>query len=219
MSGRIAVLAAVALAGSVAALATFRDGAEGRRAPPVVKVSLIGAADAAETVTAFGVGRGRLVTVAHAFEAPRRLRVRPGGSAHLMRVDRSSDLALIVAPGLEAPPLRSSHAARGSARLLLRRDGRTLERVVVIRRRVRAGVRRAQGPRLRVPALELEATVARGDSGAPVVDSDGAVAGVLFAASNRRPGIAYAIDVSRVEALIDRGSPFSDMASGVPSRP
>ena len=57
------------------------------------------------------------------------------------------------------------------------------------------------GPR---PALELRADVAAGDSGAPVVTAGGRLAGVVFARSQHRAGVAYAVDASAVGPLLPR---------------
>jgi len=54
------------------------------------------------------------------------------------------------------------------------------------------------------PALELAAGVEAGDSGAPVLSSSGALAGVIFATSNRRTDTAYAVDASALTRLLAR---------------
>jgi hypothetical protein len=70
-------------------------------------------------------------------------------------------------------------------------------------RRIDATVRTAGVPGSAVhrPALELAASPAAGDSGAPVV-AGGRIAGVVFARSSRRPGVAYAVDASVLEGLL-----------------
>jgi S1-C subfamily serine protease len=71
-----------------------------------------------------------------------------------------------------------------------------------VRRRITATVRGpGTGPYTR-PSLELNANVSLGDSGAPVVDRNGAVAGVLWARATNHPSTAYAVDVSAVSALL-----------------
>lgn len=122
-------------------------------------------------------------------------------AATVERADRADDLALLRAPGVGGPANRgrtpSGAPAGAGMRLLMRRDGRATALRVVLRRRIEATVGQAgappSGPR---PALELAATVAPGDSGAPVLDGDGTVIGVVFARSSTRAGIAYAVDVA-----------------------
>jgi S1-C subfamily serine protease len=46
--------------------------------------------------------------------------------------------------------------------------------------------------------LTLTGGVQRGDSGGPFVTSEGAVAGVVFAANAAEPGIGYALTAERV---------------------
>ena len=72
-------------------------------------------------------------------------------------------------------------------------------RVLTARGVVEAQVRRRINARLvdqpgkpRRPSFELAATVASGDSGAPVVDADGEIVGIVYARSTRRGGTAYA---------------------------
>jgi hypothetical protein len=68
-------------------------------------------------------------------------------------------------------------------------------------RTIDARVRRAGSDRVaRRPALELAARAGAGDSGAPVM-RDGRVAGIVFARSSRRPGIAYAVDARALDRL------------------
>ncbi|HEX2105381.1 MAG TPA: hypothetical protein VHF51_17140, partial [Solirubrobacteraceae bacterium] len=58
------------------------------------------------------------------------------------------------------------------------------------------------GPPAARPALELAARVAPGDSGAPVLDRRGRLAGVLFARSDRRPATAYAVAAAAVRPVL-----------------
>jgi S1-C subfamily serine protease len=71
-----------------------------------------------------------------------------------------------------------------------------------VRRRIDARIRPRPGaaPVLR-PALELEARVRQGDSGAPLVAADGHLLGVLFAQSSGPSDTAYAVAAERLEAL------------------
>jgi hypothetical protein len=52
------------------------------------------------------------------------------------------------------------------------------------------------------PALELDARVGAGDSGAPVLTDDGDLAGLLFARSHSDGRTAYAVDAQAVDALL-----------------
>jgi S1-C subfamily serine protease len=190
------VFAAVAvLAGSAIAHATAGPA---RAGAVVVSVESRGLRSA----TGFVVRDGRVVTVAHAVgDGPVVVRgagglVRP---ATVVRRDEELDLALLAVPALEhdlAPAL-------GGPRLVVRRDGTTATVPADVLRPIDAHVRdAATGEVLDRPALELSARVGAGDSGAPVIGPDGRVAGVIFARSSDRAGIAYAVDATALETFL-----------------
>jgi S1-C subfamily serine protease len=153
-------------------------------APPVVEVSTARSGVA----TGFETRPGRVMTVAHVLEDGGSVTVR-GRRAVVLRVDRRRDLAVL---GVRAAP-DAAPAGHGT-RLLVRRDGRTRAVAARIRRRIAASI---DGSAYERPALELAADVRPGDSGAPLVGSDGRVLGVVFASSRDRAGTAYAVDLSR----------------------
>jgi S1-C subfamily serine protease len=192
--GRALCVAGVAAA---ALLPAARDNAP---APPrVVAVAVTSPAGAAELATGFAAGRDKIVTVAHVLDAGGAVTV-DGRTARVLRVDRRDDLALLSAPGLRARRVATA-AATGDIRLLLR----TTARAARIRRAITATVRIEPEPAVHRPALELAADVAPGDSGAPLVDARGRVAGVVFATSSGRAHTAYAVDARAVAALLLSG--------------
>ena len=162
-----------------------------------------------EVATGFGVGRDRVVTVAHVLGGA----VRVGGvPARVVRVDRRADLALLRVEGFAgaAPDARrvgggEEAGAGDEVRVLRLRSGRSDSLSGRVRRAIVARVPALGAPRaVTRPALELEAHVAAGDSGAPVLSSSGALVGVIFATSARRAGTAYAVDASAVTRLLAR---------------
>jgi hypothetical protein len=165
-----------------------------------------------EIATGFAVGRDRVVTVAHVLGGAPAVN---GRHARVVRVDRRSDIALLSVPGLTAsgqpsgpagePAIADVAGAGARLRVLRLRSGRSSSLSVHVRRAIVAHVR-ALGAAQAVtrPALELAGRVAAGDSGAPVVSDSGALAGVIFAASRRREGTAYAVDASAVALLLAR---------------
>ena len=108
---------------------------------------------------------------------------------------------MLRVPGVTGPPVRFGDAD-GELRVLTapRRGGDA--HVAAAGRVVPAGLRRRINARLvdqpgrpRRPSFELAADIVSGDSGAPVVDSDGEIVGVVYARSTRRGGTAYAVRV------------------------
>ena len=185
-----------------------------------------------EIATGFAAGGNRVVTVAHVLDGAAAVNGRPlrvgrvlrgqlgevlSVRARVLRIDRRSDLALLAAPGLAARGTAAPGlAARGveieaagsgaSVRVLRLRNGRTSPLSVHVRRAIVARVRAPGAARaVTRPALELAARVMAGDSGAPVVSSSGALAGVVFATSRARERTAYAVDASAVRRLLARG--------------
>ena len=132
----------------------------------------------------FVAGDERVVTVAHVLGADVVVDGRP---ATVLRVDRGLDLAVLRVPGIRGEQVRFGGGDETSL----------LGRPAPVVRHIRASV--DGGPRR--PALEIRADVAAGDSGAPLVTAGGRVAGVVFARSRSRAGVAYAVDVANVNGL------------------
>jgi 1,6-anhydro-N-acetylmuramate kinase len=87
--------------------------------------------------------------------------------------------------------------------VIVRRDGTTARREPAeVRRRIDARVRAGDGRLIaRRPAIELRADIRAGDSGAPLVH-DGRIAGIVFARSRGRDGVAYAVDAEVLGELL-----------------
>ncbi len=151
-----------------------------------------------EHATGFVAADGRVVTVAHVLDGGGAVSVGGGGAARVLRVDRAADLALLSADA------EGDSAGRG-VRIVSARDGAARAAPVSVRRRIVARVRDSAGSRVYSRrTLELAGDVAAGDSGAPVLDADGDLLGVVFARSRRHDGTAYAVDASAVDRLLGR---------------
>jgi S1-C subfamily serine protease len=181
-----------------AALVFLSNGSAPSNAPTI---RLVRVTSGPEVATGFGVGRDRVVTVAHVLGGA----VRVGGTpARVVRVDRRADLALLRVAGVAGAAPDGSRASAGDeVRVLRLRSGRSDSLSAQVRRAIVAHVRALGAERaVTRPALELEARVAAGDSGAPVVSSSGALVGVIFATSARREDTAYAVDSGAVSRLL-----------------
>jgi hypothetical protein len=194
MKRRVAAVCVPAvLAGAAIGHATGGGGTAG--GPAVVAVEARGA----QAATGFVVAPGRVVTVAHAIDG--RLTVRGDDGvprpAVVVRRDDALDLAVLAVRGLRpgGPP------SAGATHVVVRRDGTQRAAPAVIRRRIDAHVRAGDGRLIaRRPALELRADIRAGDSGAPVVRG-GRIAGIVFARSRERDGVAYAVDAAVLARL------------------
>jgi V8-like Glu-specific endopeptidase len=195
------LLAALLLAALAVAVLALSGGSKPSEPAGVLPLRVT---SGAETATGFAVGPDRVVTVAHVLDGT----VKVGGSAaRVLRLDRRSDLALLAVAGVSATaPAEAAAGAGDRVRLLRLRDGHSSSVSVRVRRPIVAHIRTAGAVRaVTRPALELASRVAPGDSGAPVVSDSGALAGVIFAASNRREDTAYAVDASAVARLLAEG--------------
>ena len=190
---------------AAAALAAGGCGGGGadRPAPPAVFAVRDGSPDALRRGHGVAAGDGRVVTADHVVAGARAVRVgrRP---ARVVREQCSSTSA--AAGGARAAGAGAAHrSARAGAavtvRVLRGRAVRTLRGRVL--RTITAHVRPAPGARSVVrPGLELAVTVRRGDSGAPVLDADGRVVGVVFAQASDRDDLAYAVAAGALSAVL-----------------
>jgi S1-C subfamily serine protease len=193
--------AVAAMAGAAALAAGGCSGDEPLpTTPTLLKVTVPGGGLVPDVATAFAISETRAVTVAHAVGDRRTVLVAaPGERARRVRVlgiDRRLDLALLEVPGLRAPVFASERLEDGIYGwvLVLRGDRRPLLHAQLLRR-ITANVRDAPDAAAQVrPALELRTAVEQGDSGAPVLDLNGRVVGMVFAQASDRDDRAYALD-------------------------
>ena len=171
------------------------------------------------TGTGVVVGPGYIVTNAHVVAGASRTIVAIGdrtSEAAVVLFDPELDVALLLAPGVRAVPLRFAIAAppRGTeAAALGHPDGGPL---AIIPAAV-SGAYRAAGRDLYGTStvtrniIELQAAIERGDSGGPLVLSDGTIGGLIFAEARSDPSVGYALSptdvATRIGPSIGRTSP------------
>jgi hypothetical protein len=174
----------------------------------VVKVDTT-VCDRVQEGTGFVVAPGLVVTNAHVVAGSARAHVESTDGARLdaeaVAFDPDRDLAVLAVTGLEVPSLARDDGhvdERGSvfghpAGGPLRESPMRIAQQIVARG---TNIERT-APTTR-EVFVLAAVTEPGDSGAPVVDQDGNVVGVLFAFDLSRPTTAYALTDSELEALL-----------------
>jgi len=159
----------------------------------------------------FAVAPDLIVTNAHVVAGQQRTTVvRPDGRrlrAQVTVFDPARDLALLFVPGLGQAPLPLANGKVGTtAAVFGHPEGQ--EDLEVSPAAIRQQVN-ALGPDLydlgvtRRSVFVLAAELAPGDSGAALVDADGAVVGVAFAISPDNPETAYALSTSELRQVLE----------------
>jgi S1-C subfamily serine protease len=160
----------------------------------------------------FPVGPGMVLTNAHVVAGTQGTTVaNPSGrslSARVVLFDPERDVAILYVPRLALAPLpEASNAGPGTQGAAIGYPGGGGEDVeaAVVNGEVRAEGRDIYGQRLVVRNIwVIQAKVVPGNSGGPLVDLNGNVIGVIFAASTSSPGTAYALTDGEVQPDIDQ---------------
>ncbi len=157
----------------------------------------------------FVVAPGLVVTNAHVVAGEDETVVqRSDGSevrATVVAFDHRRDLAVLSAPNLNRQPLARvdveegaigavfGHPGGGPLRAAPFQVGRTVDAT---------GTDIYDQERTERKVLILSSNLAPGDSGAALIDPQGRVVGVAFAIAPDRPGVAYALDIEELEAVL-----------------
>lgn len=130
-------------------------------------------------------------------------------SARVVFYDPRTDIAILDVPGLSAPPLQFAGPAPYLANAIV--AGYPLDHPLTLRpARVDQSIK-AYGPDIYQSAIvhrqiyPLRATVQPGNSGGPLMASDGKVYGVVFAASTTSKDIGYALTGAQVASDVQAG--------------
>lgn len=125
--------------------------------------------------------------------------------ASVVAFDSNRDLAVLRVPGLDRPPLPIADGGVGSSGGVFGHPGGAPLRIApfVVGDEVRAvGTDIYDSRRTERQVLILASQLRPGDSGAALVDGNGAVVGVAFAIAPDDPNVAYGLDTSELDAVV-----------------
>lgn len=156
------------------------------------------------------IAGGLVLTNAHVVAGSDQVQVRrPDGAVRSGRVvsfDPERDLALVEVADLGQRPLPLGSARPGDQGAVIGYPGGQPDpRVAAVRvqqRRTAVGQDIHHRDETRREILFLAATLRQGDSGAPVIDGNGNVVGLVFAVSPDQPTTAYALDRTEIDAIL-----------------
>ncbi len=163
----------------------------------------------AQIGTAFLVAPDLLVTNAHVvagIEVPILSVDNEEVSSRVVAFDPVSDLAILRITQDLGEPMSLGEATVGAAVALVAFDenSQPVERHLTVQQLIRATGKDIYGDAgTGRDALILEGSVARGNSGGPIVDAEGAVVGVVFANTRGGTGTSFAVQSGELRALID----------------
>jgi S1-C subfamily serine protease len=165
----------------------------------------------------FPVGPGMVLTNAHVVAGTQGTTVRSSGgrslTARIVLFDPERDVAILYVPRLALPPLNEAGAQAGTQGAAIGYPGGGSETAepAVVNGQVQAEGRDIYGQNLVVRSIWItQAKVQPGNSGGPLVDLNGNVIGVIFAASTSRQGLAYALTDAEVQPDIDQARGRTD---------
>lgn len=166
--------------------------------------------------SAYPVARGYLVTNAHVVAGTSGTVVsqgppgrRSGGlAASVVLFDPDRDVAVLYVPGLTVPALPPAAAARGTQGAVIGYPGGGPEDLepAVVDTQTSARGRDIYNDRLVTrQILVMESLVRPGNSGGPLIDLQGQVLGLVFAASSSNSNQAYALTNAEIAADVRSG--------------
>jgi S1-C subfamily serine protease len=204
--------------GSVTTTQAVRDAAAS-----MVKVTgVAGSCSRSQEGSGWVVAPGRVVTNAHVVAGESSQPVRVGGvgrgyDAHVVIFDPKRDIAVLDVPGLPAPALKiGSDVGRGTSAVVAGFPEDGPYRLSAARVRT---VLQARGndiydrPGITREVYSLYARVRPGNSGGPLLSTQGRVIGIVFATSLDDPNTGYALTMGEAAPVLDRAATASTPVS------
>lgn len=158
----------------------------------------------------FAVASGLVVTNVHVVAGAQSITVTDGGGTHAAKVaaqDSANDVAILRVEGLAAPPLELSRAtvANGAPGVVMGYPGGgplTIDSAVVLQRLPMVQDDQGRTVSQARDAYRIRATVRPGNSGGPLLDTQGRVIGIVSAESRVAGDQGYALTLGPLEALL-----------------
>lgn len=189
-----------------------------------VRDSVLKVRSAAPSCQEMSVGSGwvvspeRVVTNAHVVAGGQQVTVQSGGDgerldASVVGYDPQLDLAILQVPGLDAQPLvRTGELTRGDDAVAAGypEGGNYTLTAARVRNGTEATGKDIYGEQTVTRAIySLNANVLPGDSGGPLLTTDGRVAGTVFAKSATSNDLGFALTDAATDAWLDRAASLS----------
>jgi len=172
--------------------------------------------------TGFFVEENIVVTNAHVVagvNSPRIIHNGNGYDLDFVSLDPNSDLAILRSEDFSHQPLKLDEAEDGVSGTVVAfvKDGKKVITEVKILEKILAVGKDIFGkPGESREALSLEARIESGFSGAPVLNEDFAVVGVIFSRSRGGSSTAYAVQSSEVEKILEKEPDLSSSTNCIP---
>ncbi|MBJ40696.1 MAG: hypothetical protein CMD84_00250 [Gammaproteobacteria bacterium] len=172
--------------------------------------------------TGFFVEENIVVTNAHVVAGVNSPRIIHNGDEYdldFISLDPNSDLAILRTENFSSKPLQLGEAEEGEFGTILAfvKDGNKVITEVKIREKILAVGKDIFGqPGESREALSLEARIESGFSGAPVLNEDSAVVGVVFSRSRGGGSTAYAVQSSEVKKILKKEPDLGSSTSCIP---
>jgi len=172
--------------------------------------------------TGFFVEENTVVTNAHVVagvNSPRIIHNGEGYDLDFVSLDPNSDLAILRSKNFLQQPLKLAEAEEGGLGTVVAfvKDGKKVTTEVKILEKILAVGKDIFGqPGESREALSLEARIDSGFSGAPVLNEDFNVVGVIFSRSRGGSSTAYAVQSSEVEKILEKEPDLSSSTNCVP---
>ncbi|MEV6617217.1 MarP family serine protease [Streptomyces sp. NPDC051051] len=172
------------------------------------------AGDQGREGSGFVYARERVMTNAHVVAGIDDPTVRIGGvgrsyEARVVLFDPDRDVAVLYVPGLRAPELRFDDASRGDAAVVAGypQDGDLDLRAATVANRIDARGRNIHNDGTVTREIySIRSTVRPGNSGGPLLTTDGRVFGVVFARSTSDTGTGYVLTAAEVAGDAERAA-------------